>query len=66
MAKKNPWMSWWLSEANRAAGPMRGAISAELARQQQQMMKAWTEQATAAWMAMWLPQAGRKGRKGRK
>lgn len=71
MAKKNPWMSLWLSEANRAAGPMRGAMSAEISRQQQQMMKAWTKQASSTWMAMCAPwtapmgKGGSRGRKGR-
>lgn len=43
---KNPWMSAWLSAANKAAGPMRGLWMAEAQRQQKafidQWMKAWT------------------------
>ena len=42
---KNPWMSLWLSAANRAAGPARGLWIAEAQRQQQafagEVMKAW-------------------------
>ncbi len=40
---KNPWMSLWLSAANRAAGPARGFWSAEIARQQQAFAKAMTK-----------------------
>ncbi len=35
---KNPWMSMWLSAANRAAGPARGFWTAEVRRQQKAMM----------------------------
>lgn len=42
---KNPWMSMWLSAANKAAGASRGAWMAEASRQQQafakEMAKAW-------------------------
>jgi hypothetical protein len=42
---KNPWMSLWLSAANKAAGTARGAWMAEARRQQQafarEMAKAW-------------------------
>lgn len=31
---KNPWMSAWLSAANKAAGPMRGMWAAQAKRQQ--------------------------------
>ncbi len=37
---KNPWMSLWLSAANRAAGPARGLAAAELRRHQDAMTKA--------------------------
>ena len=36
---KNPWMSMWLSAANRAAGAARGFGTAELHRQQKAMAK---------------------------
>ncbi len=39
---KNPWMSAWLSAANKAAGPARGAWAAEAKRQQNAFMKALT------------------------
>jgi hypothetical protein len=35
---KNPWMSMWLSAANRAAGPARGFWTAEMRRQQKALM----------------------------
>ena len=35
---KNPWLSMWLSAANRAAGPARGFWTAEMRRQQKAMM----------------------------
>jgi len=42
---KNPWMSAWLSAANKTAGPARGLWMAEAKRQQQafakEMAKAW-------------------------
>ena len=42
---KNPWMSLWLSAANKAAGTTRGIWAAEAQRQQQafarEVMKAW-------------------------
>lgn len=43
---KNPWMSLWLSAANRAAGTARGLWLAEAQKQQQafarELVKAWT------------------------
>jgi hypothetical protein len=42
---KNPWMSLWLSAANKAAGTARGLWIAEARRQQQafakELAKAW-------------------------
>lgn len=35
---KNPWMSMWLSAANRAAGPARGFWTAQVRRQQKAMI----------------------------
>lgn len=60
---KNPWMSWWLSEANKAAGAARGLMAAEMSRQQTAMMKAWSDQAAEMWSAVWFPWLPRKGRK---
>lgn len=44
---KNLWMSWWLSEANKAASAGRAFWAAEMTRQQNAMMKAWMD----AWLA---------------
>lgn len=40
---KNPWMSLWLSAANRAAGTARGLWIAEAQRQQQAFVKGLTK-----------------------
>ena len=37
-AMKNPFLSLWLSAANRAAGPARGFLTAEMRRQQKAIM----------------------------
>jgi hypothetical protein len=36
---KNPWMSLWLSAANKAAGPVRGAAFAQIKRNQTALTK---------------------------
>ena len=36
---KNPWISMWLSAANKAAGPVRGFWTAEAKRQQTAVAK---------------------------
>lgn len=56
---KNPWMSLWLSAANKAAGTSRSLWAAEAARQQQAYMKAMTEAMTKAMMPG-LPSTSRK------
>ena len=58
---KNPWMSAWLSAVNGAIAPARGQMMAEMTRQQNAMMKLWTEQAMRTWTSVWfpwLPQSG--------
>ena len=45
---KNPWMSMWLSAANRYGSAARGFWAAEAQRQQKAAAKAWTEAATGA------------------
>jgi hypothetical protein len=47
---KNPWMSMWLSAANKATSASRGVWSAEAARQQQQFAKTMTKAMTDAIM----------------
>ncbi len=54
---KNPMMSLWLSAANSWAGPLRGAWTAELHRQQSAMMKEMVQQGMKFWGGAWLPAA---------
>ncbi|PZQ51482.1 MAG: hypothetical protein DI556_04795 [Rhodovulum sulfidophilum] len=44
---KNPWMSAWLSAANKAAGPMRGAWMAEAERRRRAFLDQWMKSMTA-------------------
>ena len=56
---KNPWMSAYLSAANQMTSAARGQMAAEASRQQNEMMRAWTQAATEFWakaMFPWLPQ----------
>ncbi|MDO5704295.1 MAG: hypothetical protein Q4G49_04385 [Paracoccus sp. (in: a-proteobacteria)] len=46
---KNPWMSMWLSAANKITGPARGQIMAEMTKAQTKAMK----DAQKAWLSMW-------------
>jgi hypothetical protein len=46
---KNPFLSMWLSQANAWSGAMRGLWSAELQRQQTQMMNEMTKQVMRFW-----------------
>ena len=47
---KNPWMSLYLSAANRAAGAARGQIMAEAGRQRTAASKAAADQMVDFWM----------------
>ncbi len=60
---KNPWMSAWLSAANRMSAASRGQMAAEASRQQTAMTKAGTKAATEFWtqaMFPWLPKDGKR------
>lgn len=60
---KNPFMSAWLSEANKIANAGKGQMMAEMSRQQQAMTKAWVDQMVEmqqAWLAMMFPWMPRK------
>jgi uncharacterized membrane protein len=46
MTMKNPWMSAWLSAANKAAAPARGAVMAEARRQQKSFADQWMKSLT--------------------
>jgi hypothetical protein len=47
--KKNPFMSMWMSSANRVAGSMRGRVAGEAKRQSAQA----TRQAGNDWIKLW-------------
>jgi hypothetical protein len=47
--KKNPFLSMWLSSANRVAGSMRGRVAGEVKRQSAQA----TRQASTDWIKLW-------------
>jgi hypothetical protein len=47
--KKNPFMSMWLSSANRVAGSMRGRLAGEVKRQSAQA----TREASNDWIKLW-------------
>jgi hypothetical protein len=51
--KKNPFMSMWLSAANKVAHSARGQATAEMKKQQ----AALTTQATRTWVNAWLDAA---------
>jgi hypothetical protein len=50
----NPFLSLWLSQANAWSGAMRGFWTAELQRQQTQMLNAWAKQMSDMWSGAWL------------
>jgi hypothetical protein len=62
---KNPWMSAYLSAANKMTAAGRGQMAAEMARQQNAMTKAWTEAATKSTTAMMTPWLGKAGKRGK-
>ncbi|MDB6180190.1 hypothetical protein [Paracoccus fistulariae] len=52
---KNPWMSAWLSTANQMASTSRTLMSAEVQRQQNAMIEAWSDATFEFWMRIWFP-----------
>lgn len=52
---KNPWMSAWLSSANQMTSASRALLSAEIQRQQNAMIEAWSDAAFDFWMRVWFP-----------
>lgn len=60
--KKNPFMSLWLSAANRAAGSIRGQATAEANRQVKAAAQQMQTDAIKAWAAPATPAAARKKR----
>jgi len=53
--KKNPFMSMWLSQANRVAGTTRGRITAEAKRQTTTAMTEGAAQVTKFWTEALTP-----------
>ncbi|MCB1885790.1 MAG: hypothetical protein KDG89_17690 [Geminicoccaceae bacterium] len=60
---KNPWMSLWMSAANQWAGAMRGFWTAEMHRQQTQMMNEMTKQMMQFWSDAYLTAPTEKKRR---
>jgi hypothetical protein len=58
MTMTNPFLSLWLSQANAWAGAMRGFWTAELQRQQTQMMNEAAKQAMRFWSGGWMLPTG--------
>lgn len=58
---KNPYLSLWLSGTNAWAGAMRGFWTAEMQRQQTQMMTRMNEQWVRAWADAWTGVYDSKG-----
>ena len=58
--KKNPFMSLWLSAANRAAGTLRGQATAGAKRQVKAAVTAATDENFKRWSAAMVPPAAKK------
>jgi hypothetical protein len=63
---KNPFMSLWLSGANKVAGAARGHFLAEARRQQAEMTRAGSKAVVDFWSEALKPRSERKPRKKRK
>ena len=57
--KRNPFLSLWLSSANRVAGKARAAATAAAKRQQTQLVRQAARNWTAAWTAALKPKRRR-------
>ena len=57
--KRNPFLSLWLSGANRMAGKARAAATAAAMRQQTQLVRQAARSWTAAWTAALKPKRRR-------
>lgn len=58
--KKNPFMSLWLSEANRMAGSLRGQATAQVKRQVKAAVTEATNENIKRWSAAVAPPAAKK------
>jgi hypothetical protein len=61
--KKNPFMSIWLSSANRVAGTLRGHATAEVKRQVKAAATEATKENVKLWSASMTAPAAKKTRK---
>jgi hypothetical protein len=61
--KKNPFMSMWLSTANRVAGSIRGQATAQVRRQAKAAVTETTNETMKAWSAAVTGPAAKKTRK---
>ena len=50
---KNPWISLWLSGANKITNAARGQMTAEMRKTQGAMLAEWQRGWMEAWLAMW-------------
>lgn len=63
IAMKNPWMSAWLSNANRMTNTARSQSMAEMQRMQKRMMLDWQKAWMDAYVGAWFPGAKPPGKK---
>ena len=66
LLKKNPWMSLWLSGANKVAGTGRGMFQAAARQQQNAMIREAQKVATSFWAGALKPKTVKKTRKSAK
>jgi hypothetical protein len=60
--KKNPFMSMWLSSANRMAAPVRGQVAAQARRQVNAVADAAVAEGVKFWTEALMPVRARKAR----
>ena len=63
LLKKNPWMSLWLSGANKVAGTGRGMWQAAARQQQNAMIREAQKMATSFWTGALKPKTVKKTKK---
>lgn len=60
--KKNPFMSMWLSSANRVAAPVRGQVAAQAKRQVNAVANAAVAEGVKFWTEALVPAAAKKAK----
>ena len=66
LTKKNPFMSLWLSGANKAAATGKGLLAAAARKQQSAMVRDATKMTQDFWSGILTPSASRKRGKAKK